>query len=266
MLESLNLSDFDLNPNELETITHHDFKFLIIQKLNWNYSQALRFQEWAVDYVYQNKNMAILIFCSHPVVYTLGRGLQKLKEEEEYQLVEFDPTTRERIKDKLVEVKRGGGLTFHHPDQLVFYPIVKLSDFHLRVHDMMLEVLGLLQSQLEQDYFLSDLFINKGLLGLWKRTDYGNRKLASIGLAVSRFVTYHGMAFNLKKSPEVSFDLAHFYPCGLPFFAYGNLQDMLDATSEQKVEVDPASIFTQFKNRTLAYLCLKRMPGETTID
>jgi lipoyl(octanoyl) transferase len=119
-------------------------------------------------------------------------------------LVEPDELTRRGID--VVEIRRGGGATAHNPGQLVCYPIVHLQRLVLGVTEYVrtLEAIGI------------DLLARAGVAaerregypGLW----VGQKKIASIGVRVSRFVTYHGMAIN------VCNDLAIFeamVPCGL---------------------------------------------------
>ncbi len=140
-----------------------------------------------------------VLIVEHPPVITLGarKSANKL-------LVEPDELTRRGID--VVEIRRGGGTTAHNPGQLVCYPIVHLQRLVLGVTEYVrtLEAIGI------------DLLARAGVAaerregypGLW----VGHKKIASIGVRVSRFVTYHGMAIN------VCNDLAIFdtmVPCGL---------------------------------------------------
>jgi len=105
-----------------------------------------------------------------------------------------------------VEIRRGGGTTAHNPGQLVFYPILNLQQLHLGISEYIreLEATGI--------ELLEELGVKagrkKGFPGLWVE----NRKIASIGVRVSRFVTYHGMAVNISNDLSI-FDLL--IPCGL---------------------------------------------------
>lgn len=106
----------------------------------------------------------------------------------------------------VVETRRGGGTTAHNPGQLVFYPILHLQQFGLGISEYIrkLEAIGIeLLQQLELQAQR-----RKGFPGLW----VANKKIASIGVRVSRQVTYHGMAINIHNDLGI-FDL--FVPCGL---------------------------------------------------
>jgi lipoyl(octanoyl) transferase len=140
-----------------------------------------------------------LIFTEHDPVFTLGlRGGA-----DAHLLWNEARLAREGIA--VVQTNRGGDITYHGPGQIVGYPIVSLAssrDLHayLRFLEQVLidalAVLGLPATRRE------------GLTGIW----IGKRKIAAIGVAVRRWVTYHGFALNVDP------DLTHFggiVPCGI---------------------------------------------------
>lgn len=106
----------------------------------------------------------------------------------------------------VVEIRRGGGTTAHNPGQLVFYPILNLRELNLGINEYIRELEEIGIKLLEQ------LGVNsqrrKGFPGLW----VGDKKIASIGVRVSKFVTYHGMAINIQNDLGI-FDFI--IPCGL---------------------------------------------------
>jgi lipoate-protein ligase B len=132
----------------------------------------------------------VLMLVEHDHVITLGRK-----------------TTPENFKPQKVpvfRVERGGDATYHGPGQLVGYPIVKLDDHDVRRHVRTLE---------DTLIRAADRFGVRGERldghpGVWE----GGKKLASIGVAVTNWVTYHGFALNV--NTEMSyFELIR--PCGL---------------------------------------------------
>jgi len=140
-----------------------------------------------------------LVFTEHEAVFTIG-----LRSGAEANLVWNDEQrTREGVE--VVKTNRGGDITYHGPGQIVGYPIVSLAprqDLHayLRFLEQVLinsvGSLGLAASRRD------------GKTGIW----LGKRKVAAIGVAVKRWVTYHGFALN------VNSNLAHFggiVPCGI---------------------------------------------------
>ena len=106
----------------------------------------------------------------------------------------------------VVETRRGGGTTAHNPGQIVFYPILNLQQFGLGINEYIRELEAIGTELLE--YLDIQAQRKKGFPGLWV-TD---RKIASIGVRVSKQITYHGMAINIRNDLNI-FDL--FVPCGL---------------------------------------------------
>lgn len=140
-----------------------------------------------------------VLIVEHPPVITLGarRSANRL-------LVGPDELARRGID--LVEIRRGGGATAHNPGQLVFYPILHLQELRLDINRYVraLEAIGM--------DLLGGLGVasnrRPGLPGLW----VGDRKIASLGVRVSRLVTCHGMAINIQNDLSI-FQLM--VPCGL---------------------------------------------------
>jgi lipoyl(octanoyl) transferase len=141
----------------------------------------------------------ILVLVEHEPVITLGRGFRP-------ESLPVPRTEIERRGVEVFEVERGGDVTYHGPGQLVGYPIIDLrrhrEDLHWylrRLESGLIEALGHLGIQAEP---------NPGLTGVWTR----GRKLASIGIHVKQWVTFHGFALN------VTTDLSYFdliVPCGI---------------------------------------------------
>lgn len=140
-----------------------------------------------------------LVFTEHEPVYTIG-----LRSGAEANLV-WDPARLVREGIDVVKTNRGGDITYHGPGQIVGYPIVSLAthrDLHayLRfLEHMLINALGSLGLAAAR---------REGKTGLW----LGNRKIAAIGVAVRRWVTYHGFALNVNSR------LDHFsgiVPCGI---------------------------------------------------
>lgn len=156
----------------------------------------------------------VLLLLEHDPVVTLGRTTQA-----------SHILQPEGID--VVEVERGGDVTFHGPGQLVGYPILDLRGFRQDLHwylrtleQALIDALGNLAIPAER---------NPGLTGVWTRGR--ERKIASIGIHVKQWVTWHGFALN------VTTDLAAFdriVPCGIPGVV------MTSVARERGVEGDAA--------------------------
>lgn len=155
-------------------------------------------KQWVQDRI-DGKISDTLIFTEHQPVYTLG----KRKDTEKHLLWDNALLKLEGIK--VTSTNRGGDITYHGPGQIVGYAIISLEktkDLHNFLRDLeqvLINTLGchgLIGGRKE------------GKTGIWIQ----NRKIAAIGVAVKRWVTYHGFALN------VNTDLRHFegiVPCGI---------------------------------------------------
>ena len=141
----------------------------------------------------------LLLLVEHDPVVTLGRGSRP-------QSLPLSTMELERRGIEVYEVERGGDVTFHGPGQLVGYPILDLRQHREDLHWYLrtLEV-GLIAGL---DALGIEAGTNPGLTGVWTR----GRKIASIGIHVKQWVSYHGFALN------VNTDLSYFdliVPCGI---------------------------------------------------
>jgi lipoate-protein ligase B len=158
-----------------------------------------------------------LILVEHPHVITLGRGTHK-----ENVLAPGDTP--------LFEIERGGDVTYHGPGQLVGYPIFLLREPERDLHVYLRNLEEALIRAVGR--FGIPGTRKQGWTGVW--TPGGARKLASIGVAVKRWVTLHGFALN------ISTDLARFAainPCGLEATIMGSMESVLGrAVSVEEVK------------------------------
>jgi lipoyl(octanoyl) transferase len=176
------------------------------------YDEALNLQQRLVEDRRAGRSVDVLLMLEHPPVITLGvRSGGRTH-------VLASPSELEARGVQLVETGRGGDVTFHGPGQLVAYPILDLRpdrcDVHRYVRDLE-EVMiataaafGVRASRLA------------GLTGVW----VGEEKLGAIGVRISRWITSHGVAFNVTTDLE-GFRLI--VPCGLALRGVTSLQALL---------------------------------------
>jgi lipoyl(octanoyl) transferase len=187
---------------------------------NWEYEKYLHFLSCAHKFILENPKFKIFLICSHPHVLTMGSGNQKNYDE---KLNEFDEKVYD-YKYPLYNIKRGGGLTFHHPGQIIIYPIIYLTP-RFSLQDLSHYLLKIISEILNKYYPQVDKFITANkLLGVW----YQKKKIASIGIGVERYVSLHGLALNVLSDLEFSKYLSRLNPCGLNFEIYTNLQKILE--------------------------------------
>lgn len=141
-----------------------------------------------------------LVFCQHNPVITLGS--QGKREHINVGLAELELRGIE-----IYEIERGGDVTYHGPGQIVVYPIFNLRHLKKDVHWFLRKLEDIVVD------FLSDFGARGvrrfGLTGVW----VNDRKIASIGVAIKDWITFHGISINIKKSVLKNFDLIK--PCGL---------------------------------------------------
>jgi len=141
----------------------------------------------------QSKNTLLLL--EHPSVYTAGRRTEILDRP-------LDDTP-------VIDVDRGGKITWHGPGQLVGYPIIKLRN-STDVVGFVRELETALISVCAEFGIKADRYCERS--GVWVRDDKGDRKIAAIGLRVAKGVTMHGFALNV--NPELS-AFEKIIPCGI---------------------------------------------------
>jgi len=164
-----------------------------------DYRQTLQTQQLLREQRQQNEIPNTVLIVEHPAVITLGARQSSNK-----FLVNREDLTQKHID--VVDVRRGGGTTAHNPGQLVFYPILNLQKTGLGINEYIRELEAIGTELLEQLDVHSTR--RKGAPGLW----LGERKIASVGVRVSRHITYHGMAINIQNDLSI-FDFI--VPCGL---------------------------------------------------
>ena len=180
------------------------------------YLAALSLQERLVSLRQQELVGDILLFVEHPPVYTLGRGGQI--------------TNVIAAQDVPVHrTSRGGDVTYHGPGQLVVYPIIDLRSKLRKVVHVYLKNL-----EIAAIHTLRDFGLNGTRRPPWTGLWIEDRKIAAIGIAVRRGITFHGLALN------VNTDLSYFsriVPCGLAWADVTSMaRELLKEQSTERVK------------------------------
>lgn len=163
-----------------------------------DYVEVWNFQKQLVDERIRERVPDALVLVEHPPVVTLGRHRQP----DAFNAVASEGDI------PVYQIERGGQATYHGPGQLVGYPILKLDEDRRDLHRYLRDLEAVLMDALAEFDVVTQR--SDGATGVWT-DDRPSRKLASIGIAVRRWVTYHGFALN------VSTDLRDFEiisPCG----------------------------------------------------
>lgn len=162
------------------------------------YRKAYALQKEAVGEVIAGGPERIL-FCEHPAVLTLGRLA-----DERYILTPREELKRRGIR--VLSIDRGGEVTLHAPGQMVVYPILDLKRRGKDLHEYLRRLEGAVIEFLKS-YDVAAAR-NPGKTGVW----VGRKKIASIGVGVKKWISYHGLAVNINTDLGL-FSLIK--PCGL---------------------------------------------------
>ncbi|MDQ8189651.1 lipoyl(octanoyl) transferase LipB [Roseibacillus persicicus] len=160
------------------------------------YSDALELQQELVSQRLAGDIPDTLLLLEHAPVYTIGRT----RDQSSLQ-------NPEKLPHTVHEISRGGQATYHGPGQLVGYPIVDLNPLGKDLHNYLRAIENSLENFCR--HFRVPAIQREGLTGIWVE----DRKLASIGVGVRKWITYHGFALNLR--PESLGPFEAITPCGL---------------------------------------------------
>ena len=168
----------------------------------------------------------LLLFLEHPHVITLGRRGNRS------HLV-ASPDELDALKIPLFHVERGGDVTYHGPGQLVVYPILDLKEYGYRLiryvdqlEEVIIRVLRDFGMEGKKDS------LNRGV---WVNGD----KIASVGVAIKRWVSFHGFSLNYATDLKY-FDLIH--PCGLVGKKMTSIADFLGRKISREGLVEKVSL------------------------
>ncbi len=181
-----------------------------------------------------------LLFCEHPHVYTLGKSGSK-------ENLLLDENGLKHYGAAFYEINRGGDITYHGPGQLVGYPIFDLDHFFTDIHKYLrfLEEAVILTLQ----KFGIESGRVEGLTGVWVDFDGENpRKICALGVKSSRWVTMHGIGFNVNS--DLSY-FSHIIPCGIQDKAVTSMErelgkklDMREVAEVLKVKLSDLFSYT----------------------
>jgi len=147
----------------------------------------------------QNKSNDVIITTEHNHVYTLGKSGTK-----DHLLIDDSALKEKEVS--YYEIDRGGDLTYHGPGQLVCYPIFDLNNYSPDSHKYLRDLEEVIVRTL-QSYGI-DSKKDEEYTGVW----VGDEKICAIGIKISRWITMHGLAFNVNSDLKF-FD--NIIPCGI---------------------------------------------------
>ncbi|MGK9476151.1 lipoyl(octanoyl) transferase LipB [Melioribacter sp. OK-6-Me] len=181
-----------MKDNQIRELRYCDLGFI-------DYDEAWELQKRIFNQRYAGKTGDTFFLLEHPHTYTLGKVASRSN-----LLLTDEQLTKRGIK--VYDIDRGGDITYHGPGQIVGYPIIDLKEWKEDTHAYLRNLEQLIINVCKKHGL--DAGRKEGLTGVWIE----DRKIAAIGIKVSRWITMHGFAFNINT------DLSLFdgiIPCGI---------------------------------------------------
>ena len=165
---------------------------LKVSKRRISYKKAMEFLNKRVEEIKNNKNKELIWILEHPLTFTAG--------------IRFDKDEIFDKQIKIIKTNRGGKITIHNPGQMIVYFVINLN---IRKKDIrkLINVIQLSIIEFLKLYKLKGITDKKNI-GVWVK----GKKIAAIGLRVSKWIAYHGFSININN------DLSQYLkikPCGL---------------------------------------------------
>ncbi len=173
-----------------------------------NYFESINLLETRLKDLYNNKAKELIWTLEHNEVFTAGTSYKK-----------------NEIIDKsikILETNRGGKITYHSPGQLICYFVIDLRNkkdirkFITVIEKTIIQTLK---------FYKIETFPDKDNIGIWYKANNEVKKIAAIGIRVSKWIAYHGFAINISNNLE---NYKKIIPCGIPDKGITNLKNIID--------------------------------------
>ncbi len=173
-----------------------------------NYFDAINMLESRLKDLYENNEQELIWTLEHNEVFTAGTSYK------ENEIIDKSI--------KILETNRGGKITYHGPGQLICYFVLDL-----RKKKDIRKFITIIEKTIIQTlkFYKIDTFPDKDNIGIWHKSNNEVKKIAAIGIRVSKWIAYHGFAININN------DLANYkkiIPCGISDKGVTNLKNILD--------------------------------------
>mgnify|MGYP001195187990 CR=1 FL=1 len=173
-----------------------------------DYFDAINLLETRLMELYENNGKELIWTLEHKKVFTAGTSYKK-----------------EEIIDKsikIIETNRGGKITYHGPGQLICYFVIDL-----RKKKNIRKFIKIIENTIIQTlkFYKIDTFSDKDNIGIWYKDKNEIKKIAAIGIRISKWIAYHGFAININNNLE---NYKKIIPCGITNKGVTNLKCILN--------------------------------------
>ncbi len=173
-----------------------------------NYFDAINILEARLKGLYENNEQELIWTLEHNEVFTAGTSYK------ENEIIDKSI--------KILETNRGGKITYHGPGQLICYFVLDLRKkkdirkFITIIEKTIIETLK---------FYKIETFPDKDNIGIWHKSNNEVKKIAAIGIRVSKWIAYHGFAININNDLE---NYKKIIPCGISDKGVTNLKKIID--------------------------------------
>lgn len=173
-----------------------------------NYFDAIKILESRLKDLYENNEQELIWILEHNEVFTAGTSYK------ENEIIDKSI--------KILETNRGGKITYHGPGQLICYFVLDLrkkKDIRKFITIIEKTIIETLKS------YKIETFPDKDNIGIWHKSNNEVKKIAAIGIRVSKWIAYHGFAININNDLE---NYKKIIPCGIKDKGVTNLKNIID--------------------------------------
>ena len=173
-----------------------------------NYYDAINLLEARLTKLYDNKGKELIWTLEHNEIFTAGTSYKQ-----------------EEIIDKSIKIlktNRGGKITYHGPGQLICYFVIDL-----RKKKDVRAFIKIIENTIIQTlkFYKIETFPDKNNIGIWYKDNFKIKKIAAIGIRISKWIAYHGFAINIYNDLE---KYKKIVPCGISDKGVTNLRNIID--------------------------------------
>ena len=173
------------------------------------YEDAKKMMEERLLNVDQNKSNELIWTLEHPEIYTAGTS--------------YDESDILDKSIKILETNRGGKITYHGPGQLICYFVIDLKKRKKDVRNFITIIEKTIIDTLQ--FFNIKTFSDKENIGIWYKDNEQTKKVAAIGVRISKWIAYHGFSININNNLD---KYKAIIPCGIKDKGITNLKQIKD--------------------------------------
>ena len=173
------------------------------------YEDAKKMMEDRLLNVDQNKSNELIWTLEHPEIYTAGTS--------------YDESDILDKSIKILETNRGGKITYHGPGQLICYFVIDLKKRKKDIRNFITIIEKTIIDTLQ--FFNIKTFSDKENIGIWYKDNEQTKKVAAIGVRISKWIAYHGFSININNNLE---KYKAIIPCGIKDIGITNLKQIKD--------------------------------------